>query len=76
MYIHARTHTNISTHAPPHTHIRTYTHTCAGRKEILDHYLLDLPVASDVDVDALARGTPGMSGAALFNLVNQVRMNG
>ena len=41
-----------------------------GRREILRHYLADKPVALDVDVETLARGTAGFSGAELFNLVN------
>ena len=41
-----------------------------GRREILKHYLLNKPVADDVDVESIARGTSGFSGAELFNLVN------
>ena len=41
-----------------------------GRREILAHYLSDKPVEADVDVESLARGTSGFSGAELFNLVN------
>eukprot|EP00899_Mesostigma_viride_P011764 jgi/Mesvir1/20589/Mv14826-RA.1 len=41
-----------------------------GRKEILQHYLADKPLAPDVDVAKLARGTSGFSGADLANLVN------
>jgi ATP-dependent metalloprotease len=41
-----------------------------GRRAILQHYLKDKPVASDLDVGALARGTSGFSGAELSNLVN------
>ncbi|CAL56292.1 P-loop containing nucleoside triphosphate hydrolase [Ostreococcus tauri] len=41
-----------------------------GRREILDHYLHDKPTTSDVDVDKIARGTAGFSGAELYNLVN------
>ena len=41
-----------------------------GRRAILQHYLRDKPVASDVDVGVLARGTTGFSGAELANLVN------
>jgi ATP-dependent metalloprotease len=46
----------------------------AGRKEVLDHYLSTIPVDDDVSVDVLARGTPGMSGAELSNLVNQAAL--
>ncbi|KAI7734645.1 hypothetical protein M8C21_026333 [Ambrosia artemisiifolia] len=41
-----------------------------GRQEILDLYLHDKPLAEDVDVSAVARGTPGFNGADLANLVN------
>eukprot|EP00245_Coleochaete_scutata_P005764 TRINITY_DN1961_c0_g2_i1.p1 TRINITY_DN1961_c0_g2~~TRINITY_DN1961_c0_g2_i1.p1 ORF type:complete len:846 (+),score=189.61 TRINITY_DN1961_c0_g2_i1:67-2604(+) len=41
-----------------------------GRQEILELYLADKPLATDVEVKALARGTPGFSGADLANLVN------
>ena len=44
----------------------------AGRKEILDHYLHKIKLADDVDVELLARGTTGFTGADLENLVNQV----
>ncbi|KAL6320729.1 hypothetical protein AAG906_008729 [Vitis piasezkii] len=41
-----------------------------GRQEILDLYLQDKPLSDDVDVKAIARGTPGFNGADLANLVN------
>lgn len=41
-----------------------------GRQEILDLYLQDKPLSEDVDVKAIARGTPGFNGADLANLVN------
>ena len=41
-----------------------------GRREILAHYLENKPVDADVDVESIARGTSGFSGAELFNLVN------
>ncbi|KAF0923549.1 hypothetical protein E2562_006431 [Oryza meyeriana var. granulata] len=41
-----------------------------GRQEILELYLQDKPVASDVDVNAIARSSPGFNGADLANLVN------
>ena len=36
-----------------------------GRQEILELYLQDKPLADDVDVKAIARGTPGFNGAGL-----------
>lgn len=44
----------------------------SGRKEILDHYLSKVKFAPDVNVDRLARGTTGFTGADIENLVNQV----
>ncbi|XP_044505354.1 ATP-dependent zinc metalloprotease FTSH 11, chloroplastic/mitochondrial-like [Mangifera indica] len=41
-----------------------------GRQEILELYLQDKPLAEDVDIKSIARGTPGFNGADLANLVN------
>ncbi|KAK2983660.1 hypothetical protein RJ640_023194 [Escallonia rubra] len=41
-----------------------------GRQDILELYLQDKPLSDDVDVKAIARGTPGFNGADLANLVN------
>ncbi|KAH1037940.1 hypothetical protein J1N35_039683 [Gossypium stocksii] len=41
-----------------------------GRQEILELYLQDKPMSDDIDVKAIARGTPGFNGADLANLVN------
>lgn len=41
-----------------------------GRQEILELYLQDKPLDDDIDVKAIARGTPGFNGADLANLVN------
>jgi cell division protease FtsH len=42
-----------------------------GREGILRVHLAKVPAAPDVEVTTLARGTPGMSGADLQNLVNE-----
>ena len=42
-----------------------------GREGILRVHMRKVPVADDVNVSVLARGTPGMSGADLANLVNE-----
>ncbi|KAL9116511.1 MAG: hypothetical protein Q9187_006965 [Circinaria calcarea] len=42
-----------------------------GRMEILKHHMKNIQVGTDVDETAIARGTPGFSGAELENLVNQ-----
>ncbi|XP_041013989.1 ATP-dependent zinc metalloprotease FTSH 11, chloroplastic/mitochondrial-like [Juglans microcarpa x Juglans regia] len=41
-----------------------------GRQEILEYYLQNKPLADEIDVKAIARGTPGFNGADLANLVN------
>ena len=45
-----------------------------GREEILKVHLKKLPSTVGVDVNALARGTPGFSGAQLANLVNEAAL--
>ncbi|GMH88723.1 hypothetical protein TrVE_jg997 [Triparma verrucosa] len=42
-----------------------------GRKQILELYGKDTKLDEKVDISILARGTPGFSGAELYNLVNQ-----
>ncbi|CDH11545.1 probable Mitochondrial inner membrane i-AAA protease supercomplex subunit YME1 [Zygosaccharomyces bailii ISA1307] len=42
-----------------------------GRTDILKHHMKKITLASDVDPTIIARGTPGLSGAELANLVNQ-----
>jgi cell division protease FtsH len=44
------------------------------RVAILRVHLKNKKVADDVDVDIVARGTPGMSGADLANLVNEAAL--
>ncbi|KAG8182651.1 hypothetical protein JTE90_022474 [Oedothorax gibbosus] len=45
-----------------------------GRKEILGLYLGKVKLAMDVDVEVLARGTTGFTGADLENMVNQAAL--
>jgi len=45
-----------------------------GRLGILKVHTINIPMADDVDLDILARGTPGMSGADLANLVNEAAL--
>lgn len=42
-----------------------------GRADILKHHMKKITLASDVEPTIIARGTPGLSGAELANLVNQ-----
>jgi len=45
-----------------------------GREEILGVHVRKIPLASDVDLQVLARSTPGFSGADLANLVNEAAL--
>ncbi|MCO6388177.1 MAG: ATP-dependent zinc metalloprotease FtsH [Aliihoeflea sp.] len=42
-----------------------------GREKILKVHVRNVPLAPNVDLKVLARGTPGFSGADLANLVNE-----
>ena len=45
-----------------------------GRAGILTVHTQDIPLANDVDLAILARGTPGFSGADLSNLANEAAL--
>ena len=45
-----------------------------GREEILRVHTRKVPLDADVDLEMLARGTPGFSGADLENLVNEAAL--
>lgn len=45
-----------------------------GREEILKVHTRKTPLAVDVDLEKIARGTPGFSGADLENLVNEAAL--
>jgi cell division protease FtsH len=45
-----------------------------GRRKILEVHTRSLPLADDVDLDAIASSTPGMVGADLANLANEAAL--
>lgn len=45
-----------------------------GREKILGVHIRKVPLAPDVDINTIARGTPGFSGADLMNLVNEAAL--
>jgi len=45
-----------------------------GRRKILEVHTRSVPIAAEVDLDALAASTPGMVGADLANVVNEAAL--
>jgi cell division protease FtsH len=45
-----------------------------GRRKILEVHVKGKPLESDIDLDTLAAGTPGFTGADLANLVNEAAL--
>ncbi len=45
-----------------------------GREKILKVHVRNVPLAPNVDLKTIARGTPGFSGADLMNLVNEAAL--
>ena len=45
-----------------------------GREEVLRVHSKKVPMAEDVNLNSLARGTPGFSGADLANMVNEAAL--
>jgi cell division protease FtsH len=45
-----------------------------GRKKILEVHSKGKPLASEIDLDTLAAGTPGFTGADLANLINEAAL--
>ncbi|CCH75296.1 ATP-dependent zinc metalloprotease FtsH 3 [Nostocoides australiense Ben110] len=46
----------------------------AGREQILRVHTREVPLAGDVDLTAVSKSTPGMTGADLANLVNEAAL--
>ncbi len=55
-------------------HVTVDLPTKKGRAEILKVHTRKVPLGEDVDLDGIARGTVGMSGADLANLVNEAAL--
>ena len=45
-----------------------------GREDILKVHIKNIPLAKDVDLQVIARSTPGFSGADLSNVVNEAAL--
>ena len=55
-------------------HVTVDRPTKKGRLEILKVHTRNIPLAADVDLEYIAKGTVGMSGADLANLVNEAAL--
>ncbi len=55
-------------------HVTVDRPTKKGRLEILKVHTRNIPLSDDLDLDGIARGTVGMSGADLANLVNEAAL--
>jgi cell division protease FtsH len=55
-------------------HVTVDRPTRKGRLDILKVHTRNIPLDPDVDLDSIARGTVGMSGADLANLVNEAAL--
>jgi len=45
-----------------------------GREDIINVHIKKTPIASDVDITVLSKGTPGFSGADLENFINEAAL--
>jgi cell division protease FtsH len=55
-------------------HVTVDRPTRKGRLDIMKVHTRNIPLDPDVDLDSIARGTVGMSGADLANLVNEAAL--
>ncbi|XP_050404814.1 ATP-dependent zinc metalloprotease YME1L [Patella vulgata] len=54
--------------------VRVFPPDLKGRKDILEHYMKKVIVDKTVDIEMLAKGTTGFTGADLENMVNQAAL--
>lgn len=54
--------------------VRVFPPDLKGRRDIIAHYLKRITIDSSIDIDRLARGTTGCTGADLENMVNQAAL--
>jgi cell division protease FtsH len=55
-------------------HVTVDRPTLAGRRALFEVHSREVPLADDVDFERLARGTVGMTGADIRNLVNEAAL--
>lgn len=55
-------------------HVAVPNPDAVGRRQILEVHSKHLPLGDDVELDVIARGTPGFSGADLANLTNMAAL--
>ena len=55
-------------------HVTVDRPTCKGRRAIFQVHSRDVPLADNVDLDRLAAGTVGLTGADIRNLVNEAAL--
>lgn len=54
--------------------IQVHAPDAKGREQILQVHSREVPLGEDVDLGAVAKSTPGMTGAELANLVNEAAL--
>lgn len=54
--------------------VRVFPPDLKGRKEIIEYYISKIKKDPDIEVEILARGTTGFTGADLENMVNQAAL--
>src|SRR3712207_8750105 len=59
---------------PPRSTLFPYTTLFRSRKQILTVHAKGKPLAPDVDLETVARRTPGFTGADLANVLNEAAL--